>query len=1604
MTHGRISWKSTTLVSLLAVVAGWTCGVEVVVAQVQTHQTYAKELDKVSRIQSLGGTGQFGERIDFSSGAVSFKKTVIEIPGNNKLRVAIDYALNQKTGMGNEPLYYWSRELPYLEGVHGVQHGWVVGPVGNYSNQRCSHPGAAQGAPALRSTKPPVHNFLREEYWNGNSLVVPGGAGGVIRPIGADEPRPSGLDVRWATNSDWRFTCYQLPDGSEGFVGHSPDGIKHYFGTPVAQDEVFHIANSFAPYNDTWLEVVSYRMPLTRTEDRFGNWVNYESGRVVSSDGRLITIERSGSTTTFKANGRTWTVNGGVVTNPDGTTWTLQRTGIFGWAGDQQAFHDTCRPAQNIPLSISGAVTVTIKTESGAQGVFKIEPRRHGYSHVPYRCYMSGPVPGKEGPFNYPNDAQYIDNASLVSRAVSGPGVASYQESINYGSVNACYSPGQTGAPDACTPSSPITRTVTITRSDGLVKKLTYGNRWADNAGLLLREELGSQRQTSYSYVFLNERVLSGYGKRKVFYNVNEYKVVRPNVVQITQQGRTFTHAVNAFDSMARPTRITRSSNLTGNPSVTEVISYHDNLQKWTLGQKSKVVCVAPTVGLPTGCGASGIVVSEIAYDTAARPTQFKSFGKIVETLAYNADGTLATVRDGNNNTTTLSSWKRGVPQQIKHPITPEAPSGAIQAAVVDNNGWITRVTDENGFATNYQYDSMGRLSRIDYPVSDSVTWNATSFSLARATGSAYGIPAGHWQHTEATGNARKVTYLDAMWRPVLAREYDTVNATGTQRFVRQSFDPDGRATFRSYPSTSGTPSTGVWNEYDAVGRPTSVSQDSEHGLLVTQFGYLSDFRTRVTSPNGAQVITGYLAWDQPSEEYPISVTHPAGAYTDIARDIFGKTRAITRRNRNNTVSLTRSFVYDSNQQLCKAVEPESRSTILVYDPAGNISWSASGQNYPSTSSCDTSNVPTAQKVTRVYDARNRLQALTFPDGRGSQTWTYTPDSLPATITTQNLPGAGVVANAYSYNRRRLLAGESMVTDGLTNSIGYGYDSNGHLTTQTYPVGGSVAYAPNALGQPTRVANYATGALYFPNGQLKQFAYGNGIVYSAAQNARGLMSRQTACAVTGSCVAADRRLDLAYAYDQQGNVSQITDYRNGRQTRGMSYDALDRLTQTTSNMFGTASYSYDVLDNLITVRTTGGSHARNHTYQYNSNNRLSEVRQTTNGAVVTTLSYDIRGNLTSKGSQGYQFDFGNRLRAATGVASYAYDGHGRRVRDTTTAPKFSMYKLNGELIHANDQRRGVRTNYFYLGGVLVAQNERNSAGSVVATRYLHTDVYGSPIAETNANKTLVESSEYEPYGQIVNRGIVDGPGFTGHVQDAATGLTYMQQRYYDPGIGRMLSVDPVTAYQNPITNFCRYCYARNNPYKFIDPDGRDGRLHWTASDQVTFTVPYVLTGVPSPVTAAQINAQVAQDFSGTTTINGTNVTVTGQAIQVQQAGPGVNTINVVQDTAGVTQSGRSETNKIGGNQITIGATGPNAATAATVSHELGGHGGGAGDQYKGGLGANNVTLPADIPGPANVMKDLSGQPANSQTLREIISARSNVNTCAQGVSAASGGC
>lgn len=116
-----------------------------------------------------------------------------------------------------------------------------------------------------------------------------------------------------------------------------------------------------------------------------------------------------------------------------------------------------------------------------------------------------------------------------------------------------------------------------------------------------------------------------------------------------------------------------------------------------------------------------------------------------------------------------------------------------------------------------------------------------------------------------------------------------------------------------------------------------------------------------------------------------------------------------------------------------------------------------------------------------------------------------------------------------------------------------------------------------------------------------------------------------------------------------------------------------------------------------------------------------------------------------------------------------------------------------------------------------------SASAQTIVEYIHTDALGSPVATTDGSGNIIDRQIYEPYGAEITQGLLEGPGFTGHVQDSATGLVYMQQRYMDPALGAFLSVDPVTADANLALLFNRYRYANDNPYRFTDLDGRFGR-------------------------------------------------------------------------------------------------------------------------------------------------------------------------------------
>lgn len=146
-----------------------------------------------------------------------------------------------------------------------------------------------------------------------------------------------------------------------------------------------------------------------------------------------------------------------------------------------------------------------------------------------------------------------------------------------------------------------------------------------------------------------------------------------------------------------------------------------------------------------------------------------------------------------------------------------------------------------------------------------------------------------------------------------------------------------------------------------------------------------------------------------------------------------------------------------------------------------------------------------------------------------------------------------------------------------------------------------------------------------------------------------------------------------------------------------------------------------------------------------------------------------------------------------------------------------------------------------------------TAKAQTTVEYVHTDALGSPVAVTNQAGAVIDRNDYEPYGAVIGKPQFQGVGYTGHVHDATTTLTYMQQRYYDPQIGRFLSVDPIAA-SGP-RNFNRYSYAADNPYRFTDPDGRDCV---SRNGKTTCSVPVTGSRIPKTISFA-----TPQGVSGT---------------------------------------------------------------------------------------------------------------------------------------------
>ncbi len=278
-----------------------------------------------------------------------------------------------------------------------------------------------------------------------------------------------------------------------------------------------------------------------------------------------------------------------------------------------------------------------------------------------------------------------------------------------------------------------------------------------------------------------------------------------------------------------------------------------------------------------------------------------------------------------------------------------------------------------------------------------------------------------------------------------------------------------------------------------------------------------------------------------------------------------------------------------------------------------------------------------------------------------------------------------------------------------------------------------------------------------------------------------------------------------YSYDP---LERLTNSRvqsgGGTTTSSFQYDVLgDRVSQTVNNTV--TNFTYNVTNNELTRSSTTGT---NVTYAYNNDGDLVSKSVTSTGKGTVNWSYGWDGsNELLKVTNG------------TGQALYAYDGGGRMIEaiDSGATPWFFAYKgtdiLYKYLLNTD--------NYEYVSAAnirVVMVIDRTS------TYYYHADTLGNVRMLTYSDATYVYLNGYQPFGQ--DNGTPQGSfkarateKFQGERWTGSTGLYYDYQRWYDPSIGRFISVDPLAGFTSNPQTLNQYTSLLNSPTNYVDPDG-----------------------------------------------------------------------------------------------------------------------------------------------------------------------------------------
>jgi RHS repeat-associated protein len=823
------------------------------------------------------------------------------------------------------------------------------------------------------------------------------------------------------------------------------------------------------------------------------------------------------------------------------------------------------------------------------------------------------------------------------------------------------------------------------------------------------------------------------------------------------------------------------------------------------------VTVLDPWSGQPTSVEDANDAVTTYTYDGLDRLTQARTQTNAAPRPVVRFSYTRATIP--TSGTATPATVRTEVDPGGEHTRIPSVVyyngfAQAVQQDTASPSGRLVSVT---------RFDRAGRpiaktdpTSHTDSVGAGVVAWAGTAQNWL-STRVEYDVQSRPTAQTRSIGAAvvsnTQIVYDGA--RSVIARPD---NATDSPRRIREYFNANGQLTHRDIYTTT-TSYNRTEYTYTPLGQPHTVVTPAVAGdtnltlaRRTTTYGYnLAGEQTSVDDPN------------QGSTEYTYNVQGLVATSTNAAGQIL----------------------------------------TYEYDGAGRqTSLEQNGQ----------------QRASYVYDTGVNNK------GQLSSTTSFQPGAKIITTNTRNLNGDVTSTKVELQDHLMSgVADLSTATGGLltgnqTFDYNHSYDQAGRAVRMTYPAIPNLGSVPGAsMDRETVETGYdSVGRAVSLRRMIGDDPAGSYVTDTTFTNDGRIETRTTGGG------AGDNPIRRLYEWDQFGRLSRMTGVLRpdaspiNVQDDEISYDSYGNVTAVRSNPNGTTfnekqCFEYNTRHQLVAAFTTtigapcSGGHvsgspaAYNHDYDYDAANRLIDgpgghtyeyaapnhphgVTTTIGGAGQGTrqLGYDANGNVTSITrtvgvDQTMNWDaLGRMTRSVQGAQTITnlYDVTRQRVLSTTVDTSNDTKSVTLTLPGFDYTITKVGTadptytanRYLTIGSTNVAIRSfrRVGEGAVTAdTHWVLCNHQGSVIASVNATSGDVHRRLYSPYG---DERFSSGPptsdrGFLNQETDT-TGLSYLNNRYYDNQTGVFLSVDPLVAQTGH-----PYLYGNGNPTTLSDPTG-----------------------------------------------------------------------------------------------------------------------------------------------------------------------------------------